>query len=68
MAWPFRDASHGDDACMIRYEERDRACLDPWRDEERKVAIMLLIVPVMVFLWKVCLLRKKNLLNLWKYV
>ena len=53
MAWPFPDATHGVDACLVRYEERDRSCLDPWRDEERKVAIFLLIVPVMVFLWKV---------------
>jgi len=53
MAWPFPDANHAAEACMVRYEERSTACMDPWRDEERKVAIMLLIVPVMVFLWKV---------------
>lgn len=52
MAWPRPDATHGADACMVRYD-RDRRCLEPWRDEERKVAIMLLIVPVAVFLWKV---------------
>ena len=40
--------------CSVRFEERTRACLEPWRDEERKVAVMLLIVPVGVFLWKVC--------------
>jgi hypothetical protein len=54
MAWPFQDANHGADACMVRYEERQRACLEPWRNEEQKVAIMLLVVPIAVFLWKVC--------------
>ena len=42
-AWPFPDATHDANACMVKYEERSRACLDPWRDEERKVAIMLLV-------------------------
>lgn len=52
MAWPFPDAQHGSDACVVRYE-RDQACLGPWRGEERKVAIMLLVVPVAVFVWMV---------------
>ena len=65
MAFPFPDANHGSDACVVRYE-RDTACIDPWRDEERKVAIMLLIVPLAVFLWKVRLgihLRIYNICN-----
>jgi hypothetical protein len=54
MAWPFADAAHGADACILRYEERQgNSCLVPWRGEEQKVAIMLLVVPVAVFLWKV---------------
>ena len=53
MAWPFPDAGHGADACVVRYEERRGACLEPWKKEERRVAVMLLVVPVMVFLWKV---------------
>lgn len=54
MAYPFPSASHGRgaDACMIRYE-RNEACMIPWRREEQKVAIMLLIVPLAVFVWKV---------------
>ena len=52
MAFPFQDAKHGTDACVVRYE-RDQACFEPWRQEERKVAVMLLIVPLAVFLWKV---------------
>lgn len=54
MAWPFQDKQHGADTCMIRFE-RDSACLEPWRATERKIAIMLLVVPVAVFLWKVAL-------------
>lgn len=53
MAWPFPDnKSHGADACLVRYE-RDQACLEPWRAAERKVAVVLLVVPVLVFAWKV---------------
>ncbi|KAK1815297.1 hypothetical protein LTR12_010266 [Friedmanniomyces endolithicus] len=40
MAFPFPDASHGSEACVVRYE-RGTACMDAWREEERKVAIML---------------------------
>lgn len=52
MAWPFPDAMHQADACVRRYE-RDTACLGPWRAEERKVAVLLLVVPVAVFIWMV---------------
>ncbi|KAF7196440.1 hypothetical protein HII31_02168 [Pseudocercospora fuligena] len=48
MAWPFPDNKHGSDACVVRFE-RDTACLDPWRHEEQKIAIMLLVVPVVLF-------------------
>ena len=53
MAFPFEeDSTHGKDACIVRYE-RSETCIEPWRMEERKVAIMLLVVPLAVFLWKV---------------
>ncbi|EME48649.1 hypothetical protein DOTSEDRAFT_162315 [Dothistroma septosporum NZE10] len=54
MAFPFPDGTHDSDACVGRYE-RDTACLEPWRSMERKVAIILLVVPVMVFMWQVAL-------------
>ena len=53
-AFPFPGNGHGADACMVRFERAQR-CLEPWRAEERKVAIMLLVVPIAVFVWKVCL-------------
>ena len=56
MAWPFPDAQHGSDACVVRYE-RDVPCIGPWRGEERKVAILLLVVPLAVFVWMVRCLR-----------
>jgi hypothetical protein len=49
MAFPFVG---GADACVRRYE-RDTACVEPWRDAERRVAVILLVIPVAVFLWKV---------------
>ncbi|KAK4953280.1 hypothetical protein LTR10_008989 [Elasticomyces elasticus] len=55
MAFPFPDSRHGSDACLVRYE-RAEACIGPWRDEERKVAIMLLVVPLAVFVWKIAII------------
>ena len=52
MAFPFPDKTHDTDACIVRYD-RHQACFEPWRMEERKVAIMLLVVPIAVFVWKV---------------
>lgn len=49
-AVPFQG---GADRCAVRYERTAR-CLEPWRAEERKVAVMLLVVPIAVFVWKVC--------------
>ena len=53
MAFPFPGQGRGGNACQVAYG-RDRACLGPWRAAEQKVAIMLLVVPVAVFVWKVC--------------
>lgn len=52
MAFPFPDSQHESNACMVRYE-RDTSCMEPWRNEEQRVAIMLLVVPLAVFVWKV---------------
>ena len=54
MASLFPDQTYGSDGCMVR-DARDTACLEPWRSMERKVAIILLVVPVAVFAWKVAL-------------
>lgn len=37
MSWPFPQKGSGADTCAVRFD-RDRACLEPWRNEERKVA------------------------------
>lgn len=62
MAFPLPDKTHGADACMVRYE-RTTACIDPWREEERKVAIMLLVIPLAVFIWKVRYLSRSSSLR-----
>ncbi|KAK5120316.1 hypothetical protein LTR85_006522 [Meristemomyces frigidus] len=64
MAWPFPDSQHKSDACMVRFE-RDTGCLEAWRGEERKVAIMLLIVPLAVFVWKVAILLAPSSGSAW---
>lgn len=52
MAWPFPEKAHTEaNRCVVRFD-RSRACIEPWRAEEQRVAIMLMIVPIAVFLWK----------------
>lgn len=45
-AWPFKDSTHGDDACerSIGYTQ---SCLQPWSEQERRVGILVLIAAVM---------------------
>ena len=62
MAYPFPNATMGSDACVVKYG-RDKGCLEPWKEEERKVAVMLLVVPVAVFIWMVRYYRHR-LLNM----
>nr|POE96396.1 hypothetical protein CFP56_56446 [Quercus suber] len=40
MAFPFKDKTHGDNTCMVRYERRT-GCLGAWNREERKVVVIL---------------------------
>ncbi|RMX84512.1 hypothetical protein D0867_15977 [Hortaea werneckii] len=52
MAWPFPEKAHPEaNRCMVRFD-RTQACIEPWRAEEQRVATMLMIVPIAVFLWK----------------
>lgn len=64
MAFPFPDHAHGVDTCMITFD-RDRACMEPWKSEERKVAVMLLVVPLAVFLWKVVIILAPSSGSAW---
>ncbi|KAK5169970.1 hypothetical protein LTR04_005424 [Oleoguttula sp. CCFEE 6159] len=51
-AFPFPDKEHGNDACVKAYGWQ-KSCLESWRAEERTVATLLILVPLLVFLWKV---------------
>lgn len=64
MAWPFPNAQRGADACRVRFE-RNTACLEPWKAEERKVAIMLLVVPLAVFVWMVAIALSPTTQSSW---
>ncbi|KAF2479051.1 hypothetical protein BDY17DRAFT_257635, partial [Neohortaea acidophila] len=64
MSWPFPDANHGANACQMRFQ-RDNRCLEPWREEERKVAIMLMVVPIGVFIWKIAILLAPSSQSSW---
>lgn len=47
-AWPFKDANHGDDACVAQLGY-PRSCLAPWRETERGVAGMVFAAAVLVW-------------------
>jgi len=64
MAFPFPDANHHADACIVRFE-RETPCIEAWRNEERKVAVFLLVVPVAVFLWMVAIALSPSSQSSW---
>lgn len=45
-AWPFKDANHGDNACegTTGYTQ---SCLQPWSEQERRVAVLVLVAAVL---------------------
>ena len=49
MAYPFKSDAN---TCSVNYS-RDTPCLGPWRGKERDVGIILMVVVVGVFVWKV---------------
>ncbi|KAK5111975.1 hypothetical protein LTR62_004509 [Meristemomyces frigidus] len=55
MAFPFPGQGRGSDACQVAYG-RETGCLEPWRGAERRVAALLLVVPIGVFVWKLAIL------------
>lgn len=50
MAYPFPTNNVRSDACATTFD-RTRACFEPWREQERLVAGLMLGVAVGVFLW-----------------
>ncbi|RAQ62990.1 hypothetical protein COH21_013025, partial [Aspergillus flavus] len=51
-AWPFKDRTHDDDACVeqIGYA---RACLGPWEQEDKGAAWMVLWAAVLILVVKI---------------
>ncbi|CRG87352.1 hypothetical protein PISL3812_04369 [Talaromyces islandicus] len=45
-AWPFKDATHSDMACEQSMGYR-QSCLEPWSDNERKVAVLVFAAAVL---------------------
>lgn len=52
MAWPFQDKTHVKSPCAESFD-RQQSCFPAWRAEEQKVAGLLLLVSILVFLWQV---------------
>jgi hypothetical protein len=53
-AWPFKDSTHGDNACELQFGYR-RSCLDPWKETEQSIAWMVFTAAVLAFIVKVFL-------------
>ncbi|EON67738.1 hypothetical protein W97_06992 [Coniosporium apollinis CBS 100218] len=51
MAWPFQDKTHVKSPCAESFD-RQQSCFPAWRAEEQKVAGLLLLVSILVFLWQ----------------
>ncbi|KAH8426523.1 uncharacterized protein LDX57_004258 [Aspergillus melleus] len=51
-AWPFKDRTHGDDACERQLGFR-QSCFAPWREEQRSVSWMIFVAAVLVWAVKV---------------
>lgn len=45
-AWPFKDRNHGDDACE-RTTGYTQSCLQPWSEQERRVAVLVFAAAVL---------------------
>jgi hypothetical protein len=53
-AWPFKDATHGDTSCESTTGYK-QSCLQPWSEQERRVAVLVLVAAVLGWGIKVCL-------------
>ncbi|KAF2760559.1 hypothetical protein EJ05DRAFT_498518 [Pseudovirgaria hyperparasitica] len=51
MAWPFPDKQHTARSCEETFG-RTKGCMGDWRKDEQQIAAILLIVPIIVFLWQ----------------
>jgi hypothetical protein len=51
-AWPFKDATHGDNACELQFGY-GRSCLVPWREQEENATWMVFTAAVLAFVLKV---------------
>lgn len=51
-AWPFPDKRHGIDACELRYG-RNVGCIGRWKDEEQRLAGLLMGAVGFVVVWQV---------------
>lgn len=51
-AWPFKDSTHGDNACELQFGYQ-RSCLGTWEETEQSVAWMVFTAAVLAFIVKV---------------
>lgn len=54
-AWPFKDRTHGDNACELQLGYQ-RSCFTPWREKQQKTSWMIFVAVIFVFAAKVGLL------------
>lgn len=51
-AWPFKDRTHGDNACELQLGYQ-RSCFEPWRAQQRYVSWMVFTAAVLIWAGKV---------------
>ena len=54
-AWPFKDRTHGDNACELQLGYQ-RSCFAPWREQQQNTSWMIFAAVIFVFVAKVGLL------------
>ena len=54
-AWPFKDRTHGDNACELQLGYQ-RSCFAPWREQQQNTSWMIFAAVSFVFAAKVGLL------------
>ncbi|KAF2497439.1 hypothetical protein BU16DRAFT_559187 [Lophium mytilinum] len=59
-AWPFPDKRHGIDACEVRYE-RTVGCIGPWKNEEQRLAGLLIGAVGFVVVWQLLIIVNPSL-------
>ncbi|CAI7643465.1 unnamed protein product [Penicillium glandicola] len=63
-AWPFKDQSHGDNACELQLGYQ-RSCLVPWRQYQQNTSWMVFAAAIFVFVAKIAIIQLSGRRTSW---